>query len=1496
MRTAFTLLISCLLMVPNAFGASQSTKKSPLPLRTYKSSTVSNFYGVRPLKSAPVSYLYSPASDVELIGNVISSKGAGKGMYSFTASSTITMNKLLPDVEFNGSAVYVNGKYYAQNYDYDNDYNLTKSQWYVYDAESWTLERTVDLPLDDWSYVGFDRTYDPSTGNVYSITADTTGDVLCLSTTDLADGKSTVIGALEKDVFCIAANASGEVFAIDINANLYKVNKATAELTLIGNTNIFESYESNYSQSATIDYATGKMYWAEFHTVGWFTAASALYEIDTNTASTVKIADIPNNEEILGLCIPVKAAAGTPAAGTDFSVNYTATGSTQASFSFTAPKVATTGALLDTAEALMIEITVDSDVIDLIEAQPGEKVTTDVYAFERGLHSVKIKAENSLGLGEPLVGSFYAGYDVPGAVGNLKLTTADSYAELSWSAPTEGAEGGAIREPITYEVVRMPGNVVVSESQSGTTFREFINTPNLYSYTVTPVSQDGRGTSATSNALVISDFPVPYSETFDTADDASLFMIIDNNGDGKSWSYDETGHRMKYTYGVANAADDYLITPGIKLESGKSYTISFKLNKEMENYTETMDILYGTTADIASFKKLVTIDDMAVEPETRSLLVAALADGAHYFAFKATSPKNQYRFYLDDLSIVESGSAGVPAVVTSASAIPGAAGAKQVTVECVAPTTTLDGTAITSLASVDIYRVGSSEPVKTFANPTPGEKLSWTDTAAKQGTNQYLISATNEVGTSESVSVSAYVGVDIPKSITDLKLVITDGTPKITWTAPSEGVNGGSLAGLLSYDIVRVVNNEETTIATGYADTQYTDDWTVTDQAFIYYAVTPKTSAGAGETSYTDGVVVGDPYVAPYAESFAGAKTQTNPWAAVQVAGTVGSWAKVASGEYPYAQAQDGDGGMAMFDGFHTQAGNALRLVSPMIKINHLKSPKLSYWMYHFNGNDGWHPDEQGPEYVKEQLVIEVAKNSGAFVEVPGSNVTLYAANNGWVEHIVDLTDYKDAEYINLGFKGTSGYTYNILIDNIRVYADFIYDAYAESLTGPASVKIGEEATLTATVGNNGTATINNVAVRLKKDGTIVASKLLRSIAGMANTTVEFTITGSPADANTTNNYTVEVGVATDENSLNNESKALAIATEGNDLPVVDDLAVNAVEGESMTVDLTWNKPEEANIFDGVAAEPDDMESYEAFAIQGYGDYILVDGDGKTTYSVTDGTTYANKSIAKSFMVFNPSAISIPDYKFSKYAPYSGNQYLAAFSASSGKTDDWLIMAVPEGVSSFSFMAKSQTTRYGNEEFIVKYSTTGTSTTDFAAIKSQENVDDTWTKFEYTLPEGTKYVAINYVSEDKFMFMVDDILLGEAAPDNILLGYNVYRNGAKINAEMLANDAASYRDALSDAGDYDYAVTAIYKEGESCLSNIVTVSKQGGVAALTTDAKIYANGGRVYYSNLTGTLKVFAANGICVKVIDNSASGSFALQTGVYVAECDGKMVKIIIK
>ena len=144
MRTAFTLLISCLLMVPNAFGASQSTKKSPLPLRTYKSSTVSNFYGVRPLKSAPVSYLYSPASDVELIGNVISSKGAGKGMYSFTASSTITMNKLLPDVEFNGSAVYVNGKYYAQNYDYDNDYNLTKSQWYVYDAESWTLERTVD--------------------------------------------------------------------------------------------------------------------------------------------------------------------------------------------------------------------------------------------------------------------------------------------------------------------------------------------------------------------------------------------------------------------------------------------------------------------------------------------------------------------------------------------------------------------------------------------------------------------------------------------------------------------------------------------------------------------------------------------------------------------------------------------------------------------------------------------------------------------------------------------------------------------------------------------------------------------------------------------------------------------------------------------------------------------------------------------------------------------------------------------------------------------------------------------------------------------------------------------------------------------------------------------------------------------------------------------------------------------------------------------------------
>jgi len=59
-----------------------------------------------------------------------------------------------------------------------------------------------------------------------------------------------------------------------------------------------------------------------------------------------------------------------------------------------------------------------------------------------------------------------------------------------------------------------------------------------------------------------------------------------------------------------------------------------------------------------------------------------------------------------------------------------------------------------------------------------------------------------------------------------------------------------------------------------------------------------------------------------------------------------------------------------------------------------------------------------------------------------------------------------------------------------------------------------------------------------------------------------------------------------------------------------------------------------------------------------------------------------------------------------------------------------------------------------------------------------------------------------------------------------ILGYNVYRNSTLVNPQLLTT--LSYADSGLVNGIYNYAVTAVYQEGESILSDISTIEIAGG--------------------------------------------------------------------
>ncbi len=134
---------------------------------------------------------------------------------------------------------------------------------------------------------------------------------------------------------------------------------------------------------------------------------------------------------------------------------------------------------------------------------------------------------------------------------------------------------------------------------------------------------------------------------------------------------------------------------------------------------------------------------------------------------------------------------------------------------------------------------------------------------------------------------------------------------------------------------------------------------------------------------------------------------------------------------------------------------------------------------------------------------------------------------------------------------------------------------------------------------------------------------------------------------------------------------------------------------------------------------------------------------------------------------------------YSSYVPepgaawnaYSGEKYAGCSAAIGQQNNDWLITPQLTFADNprISFFAKSLTIDYGMENFMVLYSTTGNSYSDFAGNylnpTGAESAPLDWTLFEYELPASCAntdvYLAIQCVSNDVFMLMIDDFVAGD---------------------------------------------------------------------------------------------------------------------------------------
>lgn len=981
-------------------------------------------------------------------------------------------------------------------------------------------------------------------------------------------------------------------------------------------------------------------------------------------------------------------------------------------------------------------------------------------------------------------------------------------------------------------------------------------------------------------AAYADDYITPPYSVSDFATVIDDYTIIDVNGDGKTWSALSPYARCQAS--AFNASDDWLISPPIYLEAGYAYSVTFYAYTGGASWgtTNTFEVVLGEeNTDEGMTNTLLVSNTLAGAGAPDEVQVYAIPDstGLYYLGIHNISAKDQYYFYIYGLAVSAAITSAAPGPVTDLALLPKASGEPITSVIFTAPKVDYTGNVLASLTSIEVYR--GEELIETLVEPKVGGIYELTDTVETAGYYTYNVIAYNDDGASETASVTGYVGLNVPGVVTSFKALDTDtpGEVQLVWTAPDEDITGLTLTDeMLTYTIKEYKGSTHTTIAEGISGTSYT--YTACDasaeQTFFEWVITPATSAGEGEQTWTEIYPFGALIELPYNESFANAG-YTYPMEQVTLEGT-GYWNLYDDTAVSSVQSVDGDNGYAVMTG--PSLYDCAALITPKMTVTG-DSPGFSFYLYALGSG------------ASDTYVIR-ANTDGEYSQIKYITVADIADEAGWYYANVSLADYI-GKTVFFRIESRSWTYTNHPTDNIYVGDLPTNSLGITGISAPTEVDANEAFDVTVTLKNYGMNAASGYYVELYRGDEAVDIAYGDDISVGGSTTITLSDELNVASDATVTYYAV-LTFEDDADSDDNTSASVEVTVIFPDFPTVTDLA--AVSSSDGAV-LTWTAPDLEAL--GNSSVTDDFEDYEAWTTDA-GDWTFYDGDG-AQISGFRGVTFPNIATysTQSFWVFSASWAAY-NTSYGGWTAYSGTQYLAAmFRYDLGTVDDWAISPRLTGeAQTVSLYAKSYYSSYP-ESIKVLYSTGSNDPSEFVEIDDAvyENISDSWTKYTADLPEGAQYFAIVSFATGAGMLMVDYVTyVGRGVADYEILGYNVYRDGTLLNDDVVTT--TSYVDATYSEGEAtEYYVSVVYDRGESGVSNPATLGDTGIESVdATADFKVYGSNGVIAIKGTAQSVSIHTVDG--KTLFSGAVDGTLALPVarGIYLVRTAEGTKKIAVK
>ena len=1058
----------------------------------------------------------------------------------------------------------------------------------------------------------------------------------------------------------------------------------------------------------------------------------------------------------------------------------------------------------------------------------------------------------------------------PAAVTDLVVTPTPDKIETTivFNAPSVTIDGNEMTENLTKIDVLRDGVVVESFADVAPgSERTFVDneekglTLGTHKYQVIPYNADGIGQKSEEvSVLITAALNVPY--TFDlTQDQTGLFTIIDNNEDGKTWSFSSSIGTI-YSYSSTNPGDDYLVSPAFNLEAGKSYKVTVNAKSYNASYTERFEVKVGkvATAEGLNITAIGPTEVSSTEAEDFEGEFTANEAGQYFIAIHAISDPNKWRLVVNSLS-VEKGLEPTAPAAPELAVTPADLGENTAQIYVTAPSTTVGGDELMAenLSKIEVLR---DNELLTTLNVLPGNVAGYTDENVPNGLHTYQAIPYDKDGNpgKKSEKVTVYVGVDTPADVQNFHVKSTTANSiTFAWDAAT-GAHGGYVnPATMKYEISTLAVESsifgsylvvDQTIANVTGQTELTIDFPVDEgeQMYQYFGISANdgTTATDATMAYSE-LLVGAPLDIPLNESFEGS-TLHYAWST--------------------------NGGLGVSANSSDEDGVALKL------YNDGTSANVYFMLDKVNLKSAANPT----------LLLDVRSESTDKVYGIGSKDggDIAVLNEGavtadYTTFKVPLSSIKDAErYASVGIianietPSITQYEDTLIIDNIRIVDLYEHDL-AVSVKAPKNINAGENAPIKVTVENQGENAANGYTLVIKAGDKELFNKTVNE-ALPAFKESEYDVTLETTIFDDTQDITVSAEVIYDNdlNPDNNKAETI-VSVKGSTLAQPEN--VKAVQNADETVKVSWTAPST----DAAAEITDDVESYEEFDCGGLneevhtgniGAWTVYDGNAAYCYGF-DGITVPNLGDKNAWLVMAPASEQLAQDLSVNYPAHSGDQYFISACCAEPEgavapTDHWLISPELTGVAqTISFYARVITAQYGAETYEVLASSTDAQPASFTKV-AEGSIDATeWTEVTAQLPEGTKFFAIRHTSTDVFGLMVDDItyLGGASAAES----FNIYVNGEKI--ANVAGDKTEYIVTPDKfvSGEQEFAVSAVYASGESkpvaVKLTVVTGIKQIADGKKTFD--VYTLDGKLVRQqakSLEGLKGVYVINGKAVMV------------------------------